>query len=203
MGFNPIKSLNSFWGDPLGIDAAASATKANEKNVAKIGSLYDSATKSGVEGYGAALQTQRLATQETRAGVQRGRQALATAGNSARRSVLDQQDRTLAADEVNQYGRGFSSPALMSAARRASAYDTSTALDSIDEAIGNLLSSFELNASGAVAGSLGKEAGIKMGGTSALGDLSSSYASTLGGIQHTSSGGWLKDILPLAALGGG
>lgn len=185
--------------DIFGTRAQGDAANANKKNLKKIGNLYTSGMGDLGTGYGAALARQKLATGTLKSGFKAGLGNILTQGNEARSQALLQQRKALAGTEADLSGAGIINPALMSAARRASAFDTSHAVAGIDEAIANLAGQFQLQGSGAIAGSQGQEGNLLAALAGQRSGLTQGYMGILGNVQHTAGQSLASQIAgPLA-----
>ena len=190
-------------GDPFGTNSARDAQRANERNVRNIGNVYKGAQGGLISSYGSALGTQRRATSTLRRGVKSGLLNLADQGNAARRGILDRGQSSIDSDLAGMENRGIVSGALASSIRRSNVYDVNSALAGIDESIARLVSQYELQGAGAIAGSQGQEAGLQAGLGGRQAGLSENYMGILGGVQHQGSPGWGSDAIRLLGAFGG
>ena len=192
--FFSMRGWQQAIGDPLGINSARDAQRANERNVRNIGKVYEGAQTSLGQTYGRALGTQKKATATLQRGYKSGLLNLAGQGNAARRGIIDRGQQAADTDIAGLENRGVMSGALASMVRRSNVYDVNSALAGIDESIARLASQYEAQGAGAVAGSLGQEAGFLSGQGGQQANLAQGYMGVLGGVQHVGSSGWAGDL---------
>ena len=184
MGFldigNPFKNgLSQGLSDPFGTNAANKANAANKKRYQQALGLWGELQGQQGTAYDAAGGYLKQGLGSINKGYGSAYKGLAGAGQTAKTNILQQGKQQLAGSQQSLASRGLYNTTAFDAAQRGIHADTSRALASVDESIGNMLANLQIGQGQAQAGAYGALSGLEQ---SRYGSLANLYGGKIGTI---------------------
>lgn len=199
-----LDNFTDAFKDPFGTGAANDANAANAQRYKRAIGLWDQLQGQQQTAYGAAGGYLSHLLPTINKGYGQARQGLQAAGQSAKQGIQDRGQQQIAGTAQSLASRGLYNTTALDAAQRGVHADTSRALASVDESLGQLMSGLSISQSQAQAGAYGALSNFEQQRYGSLADIYRGKIGTISSREDVVAPSLLSQLGPLvgAAMGG-